>query len=498
MKIFREFIKKSVTVLMMAAMIVAGVVFFAAEPEAASSTGKLPISCYTLSGRVTTYTNAACTRVSGYIDAVDLTKITAFYTNYSSVRVQYPTARGMKTAYARASSFFADISFSTSTGKTGRNLTAYRRSTGSAAIGTVYASDKCIATGTANGRTQLIYPVKGGYKLGWVSGTYAFSAGSPAGLTQNQGVDICFNAAYYANSYPDLKKAFGYNYNSLLNHWKTYGIREGRSASPVFDPAYYLSSNSDLAKAFGVKNYSAAYTHFLNFGCNEGRASSKYYHGAYYKAKYRDLSSMSYYNLALHYINHGIRENRWANSAGNIPAGMQQSVAVPAVNETVVQKIVNYELSQLGVGDVKGNNNVPYNTWYYGRKVSGSGYAWCMAFQAYCCSRVTGSNAAIPKTASCISAVNTFIKRGQFHYSRHFGGMYTPKAGDLVFYTNGSKWASSHVGMIIGSPVNGYLQTVEGNSYCPADGNYKVVKYTNNPRRTESSSYILGYASPNY
>lgn len=497
MKILKEFINKSVIILMAAIMIAAGFQFFAVSSEAASATKKLPISCYTVSGRATTYTNAACTKVSGYIDATDLTKITVFYTNYSSVKVQYPTSRGTKTAYAKASSFFSNISFSTSAGKTGKNLTAYRKSTGSETIGTVYASDECIVTGTADGRTQLIYPVKGGYKLGWVSGTYNFSGNHSVGLTQSQGVNICFNATYYANSYADLKKAFGYNYNSLLNHWKTYGIREGRSASPIFDPVYYLSSNSDLVKAFGVGNYSAAYAHFLNFGCNEGRISSKYYQGTYYKSKYRDLSSMSYYNLALHYINHGIKEKRWANREGNIPANMMQSGVVPTVNSSVVQKIVNFELSQLGVGDVQGNNNVPYNTWYYGRQVFGNGYAWCMAFQAYCCNRITGSNAAIPKTASCISAVDTFIRRGQFHYSRHFGGLYTPKAGDLVFYTNGSKWASCHVGMIIGSSVNGYLQTVEGNSYCP-DGNYKVVKYTNNPKRKEGSSYVLGYASPNY
>jgi len=154
-------------------------------------------------------------------------------------------------------------------------------------------------------------------------------------------------------------------------------------------------------------------------------------------------------------------------------------------------------LSQLGIGDYKGNNNVKYNTWYYGRNVSGNGYAWCMTFQAYCCNQITGSNNAIPKTASCTSAVNIFKSRGQFQYSRYYGGNYIPKAGDLVYYTNGSKSSSCHVGMIISASVNGYLQTVEGNIVC-SDGNYKVVKFTNNPKRTVNSSYVLGYAIPNY
>lgn len=176
------------------------------------------------------------------------------------------------------------------------------------------------------------------------------------------------------------------------------------------------------------------------------------------------------------------------NSNNNNQAGSNLSIA---------QKMVNYELSQEGVGDQKGNNNVIYNTWYYGRQVSGNGYAWCQAFQSYACKQITGSNNAIPKTASCTSAVNTFKNRGQFQYSRYYGGNYTPKPGDLVYYTNGSKYSSCHVGMIIAAPVNGYLQTIEGNIQC-SDGNWKVVKFTKNAKRQVSSSYVLGYATPAY
>jgi hypothetical protein len=173
------------------------------------------------------------------------------------------------------------------------------------------------------------------------------------------------------------------------------------------------------------------------------------------------------------------------------------SASTSSSSTSVAQQIVNYELTQLGIGDTKGNNNVKYNTWYWGRTVSGSGYAWCMAFQAYCCNQITGSNTAIPKTASCTSAVNTFKSQGRFQYSKYYGGSYTPKAGDLVFYTNGNKYSSCHVGMITSAPVNGYLQTVEGNIVC-SDGNYKVVQFSKNSKRTISSSYVLGYATPNY
>ncbi|MBR1740338.1 MAG: CHAP domain-containing protein, partial [Lachnospiraceae bacterium] len=85
----------------------------------------------------------------------------------------------------------------------------------------------------------------------------------------------------------------------------------------------------------------------------------------------------------------------------------------------------------------------------------------------------------------------------QFKYSQYYGGNYTPKAGDLVFYTENYGTLSCHVGMITGAPVNGYLQTVEGNILC-SDGNWKVVRFTNNAKRTVSNSYVLGYVTPNY
>lgn len=40
-----------------------------------------------------------------------------------------------------------------------------------------------------------------------------------------------FDSDYYADTYPDLKAAFGYDYDALLNHYKTYGIKEQRVAS---------------------------------------------------------------------------------------------------------------------------------------------------------------------------------------------------------------------------------------------------------------------------
>lgn len=183
------------------------------------------------------------------------------------------------------------------------------------------------------------------------------------------------------------------------------------------------------------------------------------------------------------------------NSAAQKWKLVQVTVSNASNNSSMAQRIVDYELSQLGIGDVKGNNNVKYNTWYYGKAVSGNGYAWCMAFQSYCADQMGVLGTAIPKTVSCYEAVKWYKERGRFKAAGYYGGTYTPKAGDLVFYYSDNHY--SHVGMITAPPVNGYLQTVEGNVPCP-DGNYKVVRFTKDGKRTVNNSYVYGYGMPDY
>lgn len=79
-----------------------------------------------------------------------------------------------------------------------------------------------------------------------------------------------FDAVYYADRYPDLKAAFGYDQLALLNHFTTCGLSEGRQASPVFDINYYRTAYPDLIAAFG--DDTAAYArHYAAYGQYEGR-----------------------------------------------------------------------------------------------------------------------------------------------------------------------------------------------------------------------------------
>ena len=79
-----------------------------------------------------------------------------------------------------------------------------------------------------------------------------------------------FNAVYYSNKYADLKKAFGTNKDLLLEHFKQFGMKEGRQACADFNVQAYKAKNPDLQKAFG-EDLQKYYMHYIEFGRKEGR-----------------------------------------------------------------------------------------------------------------------------------------------------------------------------------------------------------------------------------
>ncbi len=105
--------------------------------------------------------------------------------------------------------------------------------------------------------------------------TSSFYSGTSITSTKKyiyNGVDYSpvFDPTYYANKYPDLKKAFGTNATALFNHFVKYGAKEKRQASAAFNVEVYKNSYVDLQKAFG-DNYPEYYKHYIQFGRKEGR-----------------------------------------------------------------------------------------------------------------------------------------------------------------------------------------------------------------------------------
>ena len=146
------------------------------------------------------------------------------------------------------------------------------------------------------------------------------------GIREGRQSSSSFGVADYLNRHADLKSAFGSNYDAALNHWASNGMQEGRNPVPqvpnnwphdprlsVLDPEFYLKKYPDLASAFGGTNFEAAKSHWLQHGIGEGRQPSATFSIQAYLERYPDLAQAfgNNYSAALdHWLNRGRTEIR--------------------------------------------------------------------------------------------------------------------------------------------------------------------------------------------
>lgn len=144
-----------------------------------------------------------------------------------------------------------------------------------------------------------------------------------------------------------------------------------------------------------------------------------------------------------------------------------------------IEKLTAWFNSQVGVRE-QGENNVKYNTDYYGAPVSGAAYPWCAAF-IWDGFRECGLSALFcggEKTAYCPYVVNYAKTHGQW-----VTGGYKP--GDLILYDWGKDGQADHIGFC--TAVSGdVLTTVEGNVG-------EAVK-----RLTRRAAEVMGAYRPKY
>ena len=81
-----------------------------------------------------------------------------------------------------------------------------------------------------------------------------------------------FDTDAYADLYPDLKAAFGYDHELLYQHYLQYGKKEGRKVYTcvMFNAKAYADRYPDLKKAFGYDRV-ALWRHYQMFGKVERR-----------------------------------------------------------------------------------------------------------------------------------------------------------------------------------------------------------------------------------
>lgn len=149
------------------------------------------------------------------------------------------------------------------------------------------------------------------------------------------------------------------------------------------------------------------------------------------------------------------------------------------------ERVLSIARKELGTKESPANSNrVKYNTWYYGREVSGSAYPWCMAFVQWCFAQ-----AGIPlplRTASCGALMNAAQKAG-----RLVTGNIRP--GDVVIYDFPGGAATDHCGIVEKMTMDGVV-AIEGNtSEAGSQSNGGMVC-----RKTRPVGLIAGVVRPKF
>lgn len=132
-----------------------------------------------------------------------------------------------------------------------------------------------------------------------------------------------------------------------------------------------------------------------------------------------------------------------------------------------------------------------------------SGQAWCAYFVAWCAREAGVSTTAIPNSYLCRNLVTYYTNQDRYYnYASVSSGKYTPKVGDLIFYSKTSGGSASHVGLVTAvNTSDGTVTTKEGNTRTSTGGSWVysyTMSYKSNKPWSGYDQYIIGYSHPNY
>ncbi len=147
-------------------------------------------------------------------------------------------------------------------------------------------------------------------------------------VTVYRGVDYSavYNFEFYLKSYSDMKRLFSMDDVAALQHFVTYGMKEGRQASEEFNLKIYKENYPGLVKKYGSNN-AKYYMDYVETGKKYGRNAatknalstldgvdySAVYDFKYYQEKYPDIKRNFGNNeeAALkHFVLYGMKEGR--------------------------------------------------------------------------------------------------------------------------------------------------------------------------------------------
>ena len=333
-----------------------------------------------------------------------------------------------------------------------------------------------------------------------LAGTMLLSSGlqvSAAGLK-----DV-FDAEYYANSYKDLKDAFGTDEEALYKHFLEYGLKEGRVMNPIIDVAAYRGKYEDLDKAFG-DNWDAYIDHYFTYGVKENRDNGTDFDLKKYMAAYEDLreefGEEDSFLFAKHFIEFGQDENRVKGNKSYEepkPAASQGAVTAPhpgAIHEYdengyIIKSTIYYEDGTFSCIKeyTRDENGLPITEKAYDE----SGVLWSVVY-------TWGDDGELDSEKIVYSDGDSELKvyddDGVLNYTEYYGadGSYISKVverydengvkvGIISYFADGSYWVSD----LVDAKNNSYVTVKMVN----ADGSYTTSEWNDMGAISKHSTY---------
>lgn len=153
---------------------------------------------------------------------------------------------------------------------------------------------------------------------------------------------------------------------------------------------------------------------------------------------------------------------------------------------TAAERVLDIARKEIGVTEYPpGSNKVKYNTWFYGREVSGPSYPWCCSFVC-CVFYMAGCLGLLRKTGGCTTLLNWFKAKGLLVPVKE------ARPSDIAFYQFDKDAYADHVGIVEKRTSTGIV-AIEGNTSVTSDDNGGAVM-----RRNRKWNVIMAVARPDY
>ena len=123
-------------------------------------------------------------------------------------------------------------------------------------------------------------------------------------------------------------------------------------------------------------------------------------------------------------------------------------------------KIIEIALEEVGTTELPANSNrVKYNTWFYGKEVSGKNYPWCATFVSYV---FTLAGLSLGNIGFSKGFAGTRTALEQFRKTKRT--TFSPAIGDLAFFDWDLNGNVEHVGIFHKWLDKNYFESIEGNT----------------------------------